>query len=178
MHHDRQMSVNQRLRLFIVTIAMGALVGVVAPPAVAATTAQQITSIRTEVAAINKRLPKMAAQTKNVEGITVEGTEATYYSSGKDLRKIRATLYGETFRATVELYFRRGALIFAFERYERYEAELGSPVESTTEYRFYFSGSRTLRLLIDAKQVSPSNEDGAKLVSDIRLLTKLLVSAR
>ena len=77
---------------------------------------QDIKAIRAEVATINKSAAKYTKKTRNVDGISLEGTEATYYVSGKGLKKISAKMYGETYNATVEIYYSGEEMIFAFMR--------------------------------------------------------------
>ena len=81
--------------------------------------------IRAEVAAINKGAAKYTKTTKDVEDISLEGTEATYFSSAGNLRKITAKMYGETYNATGEFYYRDGELIFAFLKHNQYDTQIG-----------------------------------------------------
>ena len=75
-----------------------------------------IIAIRAEVAQINGRLSTCTKTTKSVEGISLEGAEANYYSRGKELKKIAAKMYGETYNAAVELYYKDDMLTFAYYR--------------------------------------------------------------
>jgi hypothetical protein len=68
-------------------------------------TENRVAFIRNEVNLINKQVKKYTKTTKNVEGISLEGTEAIYFASGKGLKKIVAKSYGETYKATTELYY-------------------------------------------------------------------------
>lgn len=128
-----------------------------------AQTDKQITAIRAEVAAINKAAAKYKKKTKDVEGISLEGTEATYYVSGKGLKKIVARIYGESFNATGEFYYQGEELIFAFVKHNKYDRPLGASGRSpkvvrTEEQRFYFTGGNLIRLLVGKKQLKPDDE--------------------
>ena len=52
-----------------------------------AQTEKEVVKIRAEVAAINKGAAKYQKKTKNIEDISLEGTEATYFTAGANLKK-------------------------------------------------------------------------------------------
>ncbi len=79
-----------------------------------AQTEKRIAAIRAEVAAIEKGAANYTRKTNNVEDISLEGTEAIYFTEKTSLKKITSKMYGETFNATGEFYYRDGQLIFAF----------------------------------------------------------------
>lgn len=116
-----------------------------------AQTTKQVSAIRKEVDLINKSAKKFTKTTKDVEGISLEGTEATYFSSGKSLRKITAKSYGETFRATTELYYQADKLIFVYRKFHSYDTQIGMnpppKVVSTKESRFYFANGKMIKFL-------------------------------
>lgn len=121
-----------------------------------AQTEKQITAIRAEVTAINKNEKSYKKTTKDVEGISLEGTEATFYVSGKGLKKIVAKMYGETYRATIEFYYQGEDLIFAFKKTEKYNGSIGMKnlkVASITEERLYFSDAKMIRYLLGKKNI-------------------------
>jgi len=112
---------------------------------------KQIAAIRADVNLINKSAAKYTKQKRDVEGVSLEGTEATYFLSGKGLKKIAAKMYGETFRGTVELYYSGEELIFAFERIEKYNTHIAMTpppkVVKIEETRLYRTGGKTIRIL-------------------------------
>jgi hypothetical protein len=120
-------------------------------------TEKQITFIRNEVAVINKSIKNYAKSTKNVEGISLEGTEATYYGSGKGLKKITAKIYGETYNATTELYYSGEELIFIYRKFNRYDTQIGMKpppkVVSIKESRFYFTNGKLIKFLEGKKNI-------------------------
>lgn len=92
-----------------------------------------------------------------MDGISLEGTEATYFMSGKGLKKIVAKMYGETFRATAELYYSGEELIFAFQRLEKYDTLIARKpppklvrIEETRRYR---TGGKTIHILSGKTQL-------------------------
>lgn len=130
-----------------------------ASTAVLSQTEKQIVSIRAEVAAINNSAAKYDKKTKNIAGISTEGAEATYYLSGKGLKKIVVQIYGETFRATNEFYYGGEELIFAYQKFSRYNGSIGSKpppkIARIEEARLYRSGDQTIRILLDKKALKP-----------------------
>ena len=116
-----------------------------------AQTEKQIVNIRTEVAAINKSAARYAKTTKDIEGVSLEGTQTTFYVSGEKLKKISAKIYGETFNASAEFYYHGEELIFAFQKINRYDTQIGlekpPKIARVEESRLYFSGGKMIRLL-------------------------------
>lgn len=136
-----------------------------------AQTETEIVKIRSHVATINKGLPKFKKTTKDVEGISLEGTEATYYLAGKAARKITANMYGETYRASGEFYYQNGQLIFAFLRHSQYDTQIGlskpPKVVRTEERRFYFADGELIRLLVGKIEVKDGDERYGELKDEI-----------
>ncbi len=62
-----------------------------------AQTQKEVIKIRAQVAAINKGASKYTKTIKDVEDISLEGTEATYYHSAGNLKKITTKMFGETY---------------------------------------------------------------------------------
>jgi hypothetical protein len=124
---------------------------------------RQIAAIRAEVSLINKNAPKYSRDTRSVDGLSLEGAEAVYFSSGGVVKKATAKVYGETFRATAELFYKNGELIFAFQRLEKYDTHVAAnPPPSVTqafETRVYFSGGKAVRVIEDKKQLSPASTE-------------------
>lgn len=87
-----------------------------------AQTEKRIATIRAEVAAIEKGAANYTRKTNNVEDISLEGTEAIYFTEKTSLKKITSKMYGETFNATGEFYYRDGQLIFAFLKHNKYDS--------------------------------------------------------
>ena len=111
-----------------------------------AQSAEQIAQIRAEVNSINKNAKKYTKKTKDVDDVSLEGTKATYFSSGKGLMKISAKMYGETYNASGEFYYQGEELIFAYLKFNRYDTQIGldKPVKivKVEEKRFVFRGRR------------------------------------
>ncbi|MGH9949095.1 MAG: hypothetical protein ACRD6X_18140 [Pyrinomonadaceae bacterium] len=151
---------NLNIRSRVITIGIVIFFGLVGAFTANAQIAKQISSIRAEVNLINKNAPKNDNKTRNVEGISLEGAEATYYLSGKGLKKIAAKIYGETFRSTVELYYSGEEMIFAYQRIERYDTQIAvtppPKVVKIIETRTYFSGGKAIRVIEGKKTIAPA----------------------
>jgi hypothetical protein len=140
-----------KTKLLILAIAI--FIGV---STVFAQTENEIASIRAEVTAINKNAKSYTKKTKSVEDVSLEGTEATFFVSGKGLKKITAKIYGETYRATLELYYQGEDLIFAYEKTSKYNGNItikNLKVVKVEEKRLYFSGGKMIRYLFGTKQM-------------------------
>jgi hypothetical protein len=140
------------------------LLGIVLLLAVGSVNAQvekEIATIRADVNLINKNAPKYDKKTKSFDDLSLEGSEATYFTSGRGLKKIVAKMYGETYRSTAELYYSGEELIFIFQRVERYDTQVGMDpppkVARVEETRLYRSGGKTIRILSGKAQLKPGD---------------------
>lgn len=138
-------------------ILLAAIAIVVFASASFAQTEKQIAAIRAEVQAINKGAAKYTKKTKNLYDLSTEGAEVTYYTSGKDLKKIVAKIYGESGNKTNEYFYQGEDLIFVFEKLNHYDNPIGaatSPkVVRVEETRAYFEGGKCIRLLNGKKTI-------------------------
>lgn len=127
-----------------------------------AQTEKQISAIRREVAAVERNLKSYKKTVESVEGISLEGTEAAYYVSGRGLQKIHARIYGETFNAAADFYYQGEELIFAFYKINRYDTQIGlkkpPKVVRSEERRFYFAGGNLIRLLDGKREITGKDE--------------------
>jgi hypothetical protein len=122
-----------------------------------AQTAKQVTAIRKDVESINKNAKSYTKTTKDVEGISLEGTEANYFADGKVLKKITAKSYGETYNFVTELYYSGEQLIFVYRKFNSYDTQIGMnpppKVVSVKESRFYFAGGKLIKFINGKKDV-------------------------
>lgn len=143
---------------------------------------KQVVSIRAEVTAINKNAKSYKKTTKDVDGVSLEGTEAIYFVSGKGLRKITAKMYGETFQATGEYYFQGEELIFAYEKMSRYNGQIGmsKPVKvvKVEEKRMYFAGGKMIKILLGKINVKSGSEQWENSEKDTLDIVKTFKEAQ
>jgi hypothetical protein len=129
----------------------------------AAQSDKRLTTIRADVAAIDKSLAKYKKETRDIPDISTEGAEATYYRSGTEIKKISVKIYGETFKGTSVFYFRGADMIFQYDRVQRYDTQIGlrKPVRVVRieQYRSYFDEVKLFRLQIGTKLVKPAAEE-------------------
>jgi len=150
-------------------------------PALIGQTAAQMETIRAEVNLINKSAAKYQKKTKNVDDISLEGTEATYFTSGRDLRKITAEIFGETYRASAEIYYSGEEVIFAYQKLERYDTHIAMnappKVVSVMETRVYFAGAKAVRVMDGKTIVSASVPRFAEAETEVKELAEKLKNA-
>lgn len=131
-------------------------------PSVFAQSREEIRSIAKQVNTINRNLKKYTKKKKDVDDVSLEGTAATYYISGRGLMKISARMYGETYNAVGEFYYQGEEMIFAFLKINKYDTQIGleKPVKvvKVEEKRFYFSGGKLIKLLIGKKRIQAGEE--------------------
>ena len=136
---------------------------VIGASVIRAQTDARVTDIRARVATINKDSVKYKKTKKDVVDISTEGTEATLYNEGKELKKIVAKLYGETFNGTVEFYFAGGQLIFEYDRINHYDTQIGlkKPVKvvRVEEIRSYFDNGKLFKLLNGTKEIAAGADE-------------------
>jgi hypothetical protein len=130
-----------------------------------AQTKQTVSDIRADVTKINSFAARgrYTKTKKDVPGISTEGAEAMLFHSGKDLKKVVAKIYGETFKGVSEFYFKGGELIFEYDRINRYDTQIGlsRPVKvvRVEHYRSYFDNGKMIRLLIGNKTIKPGSDE-------------------
>jgi len=136
-----------------------------------AQTDKDIVEIRAQVAAINKGAAKYKKVTKDVDDISLEGAQATFYRSGDDLRKVTTKMYGETYKATGEFYYRDGELIFGYIRHSQYDTQIGlsKPVKviRVEDQRYYFKGGELIRLTVGKRTLKSDEEKYSQLKDTI-----------
>lgn len=137
--------------------------------------------IRAAVAEIEAGSARYKRETRQIDGLSLEGTEATYFSEGGALKKIAAKLYGETYNAVAELYYRDGAVIFVFQKVNRYDTQVGMnpppKVVGTEEKRLYFSGGRMAALRIGQEDIAPPDIQWREAEEEITELASQLEAA-
>lgn len=112
-----------------------------------------ISGIRSSVLRTNKLLSIMKKTTKSVEGVSIEGTEATYYTSTAGVKKIHADMYGETFNAKVDYYYSdSGKLEFIYNQFNRYDTHIMAKPEPkivrVEERRLYFKNGKLIKRIL------------------------------
>lgn len=159
------------LKYNIGLFSLGIVLAFIGTVSIQAQTDKDIVEIRAEVAAINKGAAKYKKVTKDVDDISLEGAEATYYRSGEDLKKITTRMYGETYKATGEFYYRDGELIFGYIKHSQYDTQIGlsKPVKviRVEERRYYFSGGVLIKLMVGKKTLKSDSEKYSQLKVEI-----------
>lgn len=144
-----------RILLFLIlTVGLGQLT-------VFAQNEREVAKIRAEVNLINKNLRNYTGKTKNIEGLSLEGSEAVFYTSGKGLKKITAKMYGETYNSVAEIYYKGEQPIFIFLKFNKYDTQIGlekpPKVVRTEEERIYYAGEKTVRVMIGQNVLKPED---------------------
>lgn len=138
---------------------------------VSAQTVLEIASIRADVGAINANVKSYTTSTKDLSGLSTEGGKAVYYVSGRGLKKITATIYGETGRSTLEFFYSGEELIFAFRTVYKYDTQIGikppPKVVKTEEARLYRHGDRTIRLMSGKVVLKPDSIEFEELEREL-----------
>lgn len=119
-----------------------------------------VQKIRKEVTLINKNAEKYNKVSRDIP-LSLEGGKATYFVSGRGLKKITAKVYGETFRSTFELFYSGEELIFAFRRAEVYDTHVAAKpppkIASIVETRSYFENGKAIRVIQGGKIIPKSD---------------------
>lgn len=104
-----------------------------------------IARVRAGVAATVREAPGYRRTTHDLQNFSLEGGELVGLYRGRELRKLEARLFGESWRGSEEYYFAGGRLIFLHVVHERYDEPMSGRVAATIEHRFYFDGGRLIR---------------------------------
>lgn len=117
-----------------------------------------IARIRAEFATIERKASTYRQTKHDVYDFSLEGGELTGFYRGRELRKLHARLFGESWRGTEEYYFANGRLIFIHVVHERYDEPMSGRVQRTFEHRFYFDGGRLIRRIRTVRPASGSDD--------------------
>ncbi|HST57816.1 MAG TPA: hypothetical protein VLK84_03940 [Longimicrobium sp.] len=134
-----------------------------------------IARIRAEYAAIQREAPRLRQTRHEFYEFSLEGGELVGFYRGRELRKLSAHQFGETWQGTEEYYFSGGRLIFIHTVTERYDEPMSGRVQVRTEHRFYFDNGRLIRRVRTRNPaalpdgVSPDDEDVAHLLKTARI---------
>lgn len=168
------------MRLAVLVPAAVLAIAVQRPAAAQAVTAtsgspEPIARIRAEYAAIEREAAGYRRTRHDLYEFSLEGGELVGYYRGRELRKLLARQFGETWRGTEEYYFSGGRLIFIHTVTERYDEPLSGRVQVRTEHRFYFHDGRLIRRIqtrtpaVLPEGAWPDEEDVAHLLETARL---------
>jgi hypothetical protein len=118
-----------------------------------------IARIRAAVAEVEREAPRYRRTKHDVFNFSLEGGELTGLYRGRELRKLAARLYGETWRGTEEYYFSGGRLVFIHGVTERYDEPMTGRVVFTIEHRLYLDGGRLIRKVRTQRPAAPDQSD-------------------
>ena len=122
--------------------------------------------IRSSTLRTSKMLSTYKKTTKFIDDVSLEGTEATFYKSAKNLQKIEAEIAGETYYAKVDYYYAlNGKLMFIYHQFNRYDTQIGMDpppkVVRKEERRIYIKDGKTI------KRITTVTETGNSYASEI-----------
>lgn len=169
------------IRLAAAVLIAAASVAGAGPAAAQAVTATSgnpatIARIRAEFAITQREAPGYRRTQHQVYDFSLEGGELDGFYRGRELRKLSARLYGETWQATEEYYFANGGLIFIHVVFQRYEQPFGEGggVRWKTEHRLYFDRGRLIRRIRTqdpnaGAESSANDPEVADLLEKVRL---------
>jgi len=160
------------LKMLVLLLLTGAGQSAVAHPQSEA----QISSIRSQYAAINKRATRHKKVKRQLSGFSLEGGELVASFEGAAIVKMVAIHYGEMGRTLEEYYFSNGKLIFMFAKVFHYNRPMGK-VARTAENRYYFNNDQLIRWIGEnGKQGDLTSEDSAAKQKDLLESSNLLTA--
>lgn len=118
-----------------------------------------ITRIRQRYATINGAVAQYRKTERILDGLSTEGGNLVAFYDGATLRKLVATYFGESGRATEEYYLWDDQVFFVFRTDETYDEPFGKVVTSA-ESRYYFVDNRMIRWIDpDGRQVPATDAE-------------------
>lgn len=142
-----QRPMKRKILLLLIIIFAAAI------PRAFAQTEADISQIRSDTLRTSKLLSTFKKETKFVDGISVEGTEATFYTSTAGLKMIHAEMAGETYYATVDFYYHdSGKLNFVYYKMSSYDTQIGMDpppkIVNIEEKRLYYKDGKLIRRIV------------------------------
>ena len=105
-----------------------------------------LTAIRRQVDVIDRRARRLPSTNLSLEGLSLEGGEARVWRD-KHTAKADVSLYGETGRRELLVYWANHKPLFTYERTVHYPSPLGTPrprgaTDRITQTRLYYDQGR------------------------------------
>ena len=131
-------------------------------------TTAQVEAIRKQYTRINSEAKHYAKKERDLSGFSTEGGTLIGFYSGKELRKMVATYYGESGRTIQEFYLADGTLFFVLSTELRYTRPLTfdgkdtGTVASSTRNRFYFNRGTLIRWIDPSGKSLKTNDAAAQ----------------
>lgn len=140
-----------------------------------------IASIRQQYARIDREAPGLRQTTHDLENFSLEGGVLHGFFAGRELRKLTARLYGETWRGTEDFYFAGGRIFFIHTVVQRYDESMSGRVVATVDHRFYFDQGRLIRRVrtqrpVTEEDMSAYDQELPSLLRDARLFAACAAS--
>jgi hypothetical protein len=122
----------------------------------------KINFIKVQFAEINNNLYSYKKVVKTDTAETTEGNEILLFFSGSEIKKIRATYYGETGKNISEYYFFNKKLIFYYLTEYNYKVPINvnpsGKIASTKEKRYYFYDGKIFLIKLNPKEAISQSE--------------------
>ncbi len=126
-------------------------------------TVQLISEIKKKYAKINSEASSYEKVVKDLYDESSEGASITGYYSGRKLKKISGTYYGETGKSFVEYYYDGSNFFFVYSRESSYVVPLyvdrRGKVNEVKEDRFYFNNGELVKWISGGKNVPADSND-------------------
>jgi hypothetical protein len=111
-----------------------------------------IAAIETSLTAIDRDTPRYRRTTHTLLEYSAEGGTLVGFYDDASLRKLSASLIGESGRLTQHMYYSADQLVFVDSIYEQYETK------ARVEHRVYLSAGRPIRRIRTQSQARPTEE--------------------
>lgn len=142
--------------IVVLFLSLAAMAPVVARSA--GVTAPKLESLQTQYSQINRNLKTYNHVQRDLSGYSTEGGALDIYAVNNVPRKIVATYYGETGRASEEYYFWNAALFFVLRSETRYDGVF-APARAKSENRFYFTNGKLVGWIKDGKPIALDGDE-------------------
>jgi hypothetical protein len=135
-----------------------------------------IAAIRQAYGRIERSIPLYRRIRRDLVGFSNEGGYLDAWFDGPHLRKLEATSFHETGRATEAYYFDGDTLVFVLVVDRHYDRPLSGHVVGRDEERFYFHGTQLIRWIDAARKLrDPASHDAEERSEDIQRTARLLI---
>lgn len=160
----------RKISVLNVLLLIGLLMANISSAAAQNNSAQNLRDVQREVTRVNKNLSKAKKVSKDVEGISLEGTQAHYYYQNDVLQKISANIYGESYNVVLEVVYADGKPIFIYKKENFYNQPVGTnrsvKVVKSFIKRIYLKDGKVFRTTLNNK-ISTEEKIDAQDIIDI-----------
>ena len=151
---------------------------------VAVTKIANIDDIKSKFQKIHTKEKSYSKKEKEIDDISTEGAQATYFYDKNNLKLIKVDIYGEMGKEEQDYYFDNGKVFFIYTKEISYNAPMyvkafSKKLSKTKTKRLHFINGHLAKLLVNGKEIAKNSASFRyEEKKSLHLVKKLLYIAK